>query len=135
MSRASGADGPGDPALDRGSALVDFVLVSGLTTVVFLAVLQLGLALHVRSTLVDCVAEGARYGALADRTAADGAVRAVELIEVSLHPRFAQDVTAERVVVDGLDVVRVEATAPLPLVGLIGPATLTVDGHALVEGP
>jgi hypothetical protein len=118
---------------DAGAAIVDFVLVGALTTLVFLAVIQLALALHVRSTLVDCVAEGARYGALADRSPADGAARARELVTVSLHPRFAEDVTASRTVVDGLDVIRVEATAPLPVLGLLGPSTLTVDGHALAE--
>lgn len=118
---------------DAGAAIVDFVLVGALTTFVFLAVVQLALALHVRSTLIDCVAEGARYGALADRSPADGAARARELAAISLHPRFAEEITASRTVVDGLDVVRVEATAPLPVIGFLGPTTLTVDGHALAE--
>lgn len=120
---------------DSGSAIVDFVLVGALTTVLFAAVLQLALALHVRSTLVDCAAEGARYGALTDRSPADGAERTRELIEMSVSPRFAQDVRAEAAEVDGLPVVRVEVRAALPLVGLIGPGgTLEVAGHALREG-
>ena len=49
---------------------------------------------------------------------------------------YAQDVTAGATTLDGLDVVEVEVEAPLPLVGLLGPAgTLTVRGHALVEEP
>lgn len=112
------------------------MLIGALTTVLFIAVVQLTLALHVRSTLVDCAAEGARFGALADRTPADGAQRARELIEMSLAPSFAQDVTAEVVLIDGLEVVRVEVTAPLPVIGLIGPGeALTVDGHALRDVP
>ena len=114
---------------------MDFVLVGTLTTLLFASVLQLALALHVRATLVDCAAEGARYGALADRSAAQGAQRARDLIGLSLAPGFARDVTAEVTVHDGLDVVRVEVTAPLPLLGLLGPRTLTVDGHALRELP
>ncbi len=115
---------------------MDFVLVGALTTVLFAAVLQLTLALHVRATLVDCAAEGARYGALADRTPAAGAERARELIEMSLSPRFAEDVQAEAVEIGGLAVVRVQVTAPLPVIGLIGPGgTLVVDGHALREVP
>lgn len=114
---------------------MDFVLVGALTTVLFAAVLQLTLALHVRATLVDCAAEGARYGALADRGPAAGAHRTRELIGMSLSPRFAQDVSAETIEVDGLPVVRVEVRATLPLVGLIGPGgSLVVDGHALREG-
>ncbi|WP_250443931.1 TadE family protein [Actinotalea sp. C106] len=118
---------------ERGAAIVDFVLVGALTTLLFAAVLQLALTLHVRSTLIDCAAEGARYGALADRDPAHGADRARELIQMSLSPRFAQEVTAQALLIDGLDVVRVEVNAPLPLVGLLGPSTLTVDGHALDE--
>lgn len=121
---------------DAGSAVVGFVLVSMLTTAVFLGVLQVALALHVRATLVDCAAEGARYGALADRTPADGAARARELVGLSLSPRFAEQVEASRAVVDGLDVVRVEIRAPLPVLGLLGPAgVVEVDGHALTEAP
>jgi len=102
--------------------------------VLFLAVVQLALALHVRSTLVDCAAEGARYGALADRTPAEGADRARDLITMSLTDAFADDVEAEIITLDGVAVVRVEVTAPLPLVGLLGPGgVMTVDGHALQE--
>nr|WP_297423217.1 TadE family protein [uncultured Actinotalea sp.] len=129
MSRRSVPD-------DAGSAVVGFVLVSMLTTVVFLGVLQVALALHVRATLVDCAAEGARYGALADRTPADGAARARELVRLSLSPRFAEQVEGSRAVVDGLDVVRVEIVAPLPVLGLLGPGgAVEVDGHALAEVP
>ena len=50
-----------DPAYDDGgSAVVDFTLVGILLTFLFLALLQLGLALHVRNTLVASAAEGAR---------------------------------------------------------------------------
>lgn len=127
---------PADPSRrrDAGSAVVDTVLVGALTTVLFAGVLQLTLALHVRSTLVDCAAEGARHGALADRSPADGAARTRELVTSALAPGFAEDVRAERTVVDGLDVVRVEVSAPLPVLGLLGPAgVLVVDGHALAE--
>lgn len=133
MSPPSTGDGQ---AADRGSAVVDFVLVAALTTVLFAGVLQLALALHVRSTLVDCAAEGARYGALADRSPADGAARTRELIAMSLSPRFAEQVVADDVLVDGTEMVRVTVTAGLPVLGLLGPAgSLTVDGHALEEGP
>jgi hypothetical protein len=127
---------PRSAADDTGSAVVGFVLVSLLTTVVFLGVLQVALALHVRATLVDCAAEGARHGALADRTPADGAARAKELVTLSLSPRFAEQVEGSRAVLNGLDVVRVEVTAPLPVLGLLGPGgVLRVDGHALAEAP
>ena len=121
---------------DRGSAVVDFALVGGLVALVFAGVLQLTLAQHVRNTLVDCAAEGARYAALADRTSEDGVGRTRQLIASGLSSAYAQDVTARRAVIDGLDVVEVTVVAPLPVAGLVGPAgSLTVAGHALVEGP
>ncbi|RYV49595.1 TadE/TadG family type IV pilus assembly protein [Pengzhenrongella frigida] len=121
---------------DAGSAIVDFALVAGLVTLVFAAILQLTLAVHVRNTLVDCAAEGARYAALADRTPADGADRTRALIAMSLAPGFADDVAVSDRVLDGLSVVEVRVTAPLPVAGLLGPAgVLTVTGHALREAP
>ena len=137
MSR-SAAQRPADEtaARDAGSAIVDFVLVGALTTVLFVAVLQLTLTLHVRSTLIDCAAEGARYGALADRGPGDGAARARDLIEMSLAPSFSEGVSASVRELDGLQVVEVRVDAPLPLLGLLGPGgTLTVRGHALQEAP
>lgn len=102
----------------------------------FIAVLQLTIVLHVRNTLVDSAGEGARYGALAGHEPADGAQRSRDLIAQSLSPAYAQGVSAGRTTLDGLEVVEIEVEAPLPLVGLIGPAgTLTVRGHALVEEP
>jgi len=107
-----------------------------LVTVLFVAVLQLTIVLHVRNTLVDSASEGARYGALAGHEPADGAQRSRELIAQSLSSAYAQEVSAARTTLDGLDVVRIEVEAPLPLVGLIGPGgTLVVHGHALVEDP
>ena len=97
--------------------------------------LWLALALHVRSTLIDCAAEGARYGALADRDTGQGAARAQDLISMSLNESYAGDVTSRTTEIDGLIVVEVEVTAPLPLLGLLGPSTLIVRGHALAEVP
>ncbi len=112
------------------------MLVGGLVVVLFMSVLQLAIVQHVRNTCIDAAAEGARYGAHAGRTAADGAARTVTLLRSSLAESYGHDVTARRVDVDGLALVRVTVRAPLPLVGLLGPAgTLEVDGHAPVEDP
>jgi len=128
---------PADDAAagERGSALVDFVLVGALTSLIFAAVLQLALIQHVRNTLVDCAAEGARYAALADRGVEEGAERTRALVSAGLSDRYAQEVSARRTQVDGLDVVEVRITAPMPVAGLLGPdRALTVVGHALAEG-
>ena len=119
---------------DRGSAIVEFTLVGILLTFLFLAVLQLGLALHVRNTLLASAAEGARYGANADRDPSQGAALARRLIRDSLADSFADDVTAGVETVDGMQTVYVEVAARLPLVGMLGPPRgIRVRGHALEE--
>ncbi len=119
---------------EDGAAIVDFVLVGALLTLVFVAVVQLATVLHVRNTLVDCASEGARYGAFADRTPQDGAQRTRDLIAASLSPRFAGDVRARHVQVDGLQTLEVTVAAPLPVIGLLGPSgVLVVSGHGAEE--
>ncbi|MFC8921318.1 TadE/TadG family type IV pilus assembly protein [Cellulosimicrobium sp. NPDC057127] len=120
---------------ERGSAVVDFTLVSVLVLVLFLGVVQVALAVHVRATIIDCAAEGARVAGRADRGPADGVARTRELVAASLSSRYAQDVSARQTTMDGLPVVEVTVSAPLPVVGLLGPSgVVTVDGHALEEG-
>jgi Flp pilus assembly protein TadG len=123
-----------DSRADRGSAVVEFALVSSLLVVLFLAVLQVGVALHVRNTLVAAAAEGARYAAAADRSPVDGASRTREVIGASLPGSYAADVTSGYQRVGGLDTVVVQVRAPLPLFGLFGPVgDLVVRAHALAE--
>jgi len=120
---------------DRGAAPVDFVLVGGLLlTPLFLGVVQLGLDLHVRNTLVSCAGEGARYAANADRNLDDGAERTRQCITSSLRASYADDVHAAFTDEDGLPTVEITVRAPLPLVAFAGPSrALVVHGHALRE--
>lgn len=114
-----------------GSAVVDFVLVGALLTLFFMAIIQLTLVLHVRNTLIDAAASGARYGALADRTPADARARTAELIRSALNSDFSGDIVCSDVMVDGARTLEVTVTAPLPVVGLVGPrGLLEVKGHA-----
>jgi hypothetical protein len=120
---------------DDGSAVVDFTLVGILLTFLFLALLQLGLALHVRNTLVASAAEGARWGANADRSPVDGAAVTRQLIRDSLADSFADDVTSGTETVDGVVTVVIRVEARLPLFGLLGsPRAISVRGHAMEEG-
>ncbi len=100
----------------------------------FVAVLQLALVLHVRTTLVDAAAEGARLAARADSTPRDGVDRTAHLVTSSLSERYAQDVVAGTVTRDDVLLAEVTVTAPAPVIGLIGSAgTITVRGHAIME--
>lgn len=120
---------------ERGSAVVDFVLVGGLLTMFFLAIIQLTLALHVRNTLIDAAASGARYGTLADRNASDAAERTRSLIGTALNSGFAEDVSTSETDMQGVRVLEVTVRAPLPVIGLVGPrGMLEVTGHAAIQG-
>ena len=119
---------------ERGSAVAEFVMVSGLVVFLFMAVFQLGLVLHIRNTLISCASEGARLGARADADPGMGAVRARELIESSLADQYADNVTVGTGVVGGVQVVEVHVSAPLPVLGLLGPGgQLDVTGRAFLE--
>jgi Flp pilus assembly protein TadG len=114
--------------------VVEFALVTILLVFLFLALMQLGLALYVRNTLVASAAEGARYGANADRTPGEGAQHARQLIRDALADRYANGVSAGYEDVAGGRTVYVQVTTSLPLVGLLGPArALRVRGHAMEE--
>jgi len=120
---------------ERGTAVAEFVMVSALLTALTLAVLQLALALHIRNTVLDAAAEGARYAALADSGLEQGAARSRDLITTALGPAYAADVTASYADVAGLAGVQVKVVAPLPMFGLLGvDRGLEVSGHAVVEG-
>jgi Flp pilus assembly protein TadG len=119
---------------ERGSAVVDFVLVGALLTMFFLAIIQLALVLHVRNTLIDAAASGARYGTLADRSAADARQRTGDLIGTALNAGFAQDIETREVTFQGLRTLEVTVRAPMPVMGLIGPRDLLeVKGHAAIN--
>lgn len=119
---------------ERGAAVADFTMVSVLVVVLFLAVFQLGLALHTRNTLISCASEGARLGARADAVAGQGVSRTESLISSSLSPRYARHVTSRVTVVAGVRVVEVRVVAPVPVLGLLGPTDrLDVVGRAFLE--
>ncbi len=136
MGIRHGSSRPGSGG-DDGAAPVDFVLLAGLLTAVFLMILQLGIALHVRNVLASAAAEGARYGANADfsdhTAAADQRTR--EIITTELSARFAGGVTSTILPAGNDAVVEVDVQASMPLFGFWGTArTIHARGHALQEG-
>lgn len=122
---------------DDGAAVVEFVLVTVLLLALFLIVVQVGVALHVRNVLTASAAEGARFGAAADRSPDEGAARAKEAIAQALGNTIANSMDCRPVAgvaVDGAPVVDIRCTGPLPVVFLpAGPLSITVHGHALEE--
>jgi Flp pilus assembly protein TadG len=119
---------------DAGSAVVEFTLVGVLLTLLTLAVIQLGLALHVRNTVLDAAAEGARFAALADNVPGDGVVRARQLITEAIGAEYATDVSVGTGEWMGHPAVTVTVRTTLPVVGLLGVGGgLEVSGHAAIE--
>ncbi|CAH0255928.1 hypothetical protein SRABI26_03265 [Arthrobacter sp. Bi26] len=120
--------------VERGAAVVDFVLIGALLSLLFLAIVQLTLILHVRNTLIDAAASGARYGTLADRNDGDARDRTVQLITAALNSEFARDVATSESTYQGIRTLEVTVRAPLPVIGFIGPrALLEVKGHAAIQ--
>jgi Flp pilus assembly protein TadG len=119
---------------DDGDAVVDFVLVGALLTVLTLSVIQLGLALLIRNTVLDAAAEGARYAALADNGLDDGVQRTRDLITSALGADYAGDIAASYEQHLGTSATVITVRTPLPLIGLLGlEQGMEVQGHAAVE--
>jgi Flp pilus assembly protein TadG len=119
---------------ERGSAVVDFVLVMVLLVPIVLGIVQLGLVLHVRNTLTAAASDGARAGAAFDAGPADAVQRTRELVATALADSFARDVSASETVLDGVPTMEVVVAAEVPALGILGPVvSLRVDGHAVKE--
>jgi Flp pilus assembly protein TadG len=111
-------------------------MVVGLLTLLTLAVVQLGLALHVRNTLIDAAAEGARYSSLAGSDLPAGEQRTRDLIAAAVGPSYTHNVTATLDNYLGYPAIVVTVTAPLPVIGLVGFSDAQeVVGHAPSESP
>ncbi len=117
--------------------MADFALTAALVSLLMLVVLQVGLALYVRNTLIWCAGEGARVGARVGSTPDVGAERARVLISDSLSGRFATGVSASYQVTGppaAVTVVEVRVDAPVPVVGLWGPGrSMSVSGRAYAQ--
>ena len=64
---------------ERGSAVVEFVFVSVPLVLLSMTVIAVGLSNFAMAVIRDSAVEGARFGALADQTSADGCQRATAL--------------------------------------------------------
>lgn len=118
---------------DRGSAVVEFVLVCPLLVLLALAVTQLVLLGHTRSVLLTAAGEGARAGALAGADPGAGVARARSLADTALAPVVVDHATGGVTVIDGLPVLEVRLMARVPLVPPLGAIDVEVVGHALLE--
>lgn len=112
---------------------MEFALVAPLVLVLFAALVQIGMAGYVRTTLVAAAADGARAGAT--NGAVDGTARrrAQAALADSLAAGVVADISEFRDRHSGVEMVTVNIRARLPLIGLLGPEVMTVSGRALAE--
>ncbi len=99
-----------------------------------LGLIQVALVLHVRNTLTAAATEGARYAATVDRSPTDGVARTRAQIGDAISERFAGEIDARDVVVDGVPTVEIRVHANIPPLGIWGPGVeIEVAGHAVRE--
>ena len=118
----------------RGSAPAEFVLVSALLVTMVLALMQVILLAHVRHTLTQAAAEGARQAGLIDVTREQALTHTRELISVALSDSYAGDVSLDRSLELGVPTAVITIRAPFPALGLwsVG-GVLSVSAHAPME--
>lgn len=119
---------------ERGSAVVDFVMILFILIPLFAALLQLSLVLHVRNTLSAAAAEGARSAAVSGATAEDGRAKTARQIEGTLNERYANNIDIRETTIGGAPAYEVRVTAEVPALG-IGGFAVAVEGHgnAIIE--
>ena len=119
---------------DAGSAVAEFALTTSLLALILAGALQIGLVIHVRNTVIDSAIAGARQASLADQTPRDGQKLTRDLIRVSVGERYAQKVTVSMSKHGAVEIVEVQVTTPLPVLGLWGPAEVwELRGRSIVE--
>ncbi|MCF6508750.1 pilus assembly protein [Blastococcus sp. MG754426] len=131
-AEARGRDG------ERGSAVVDFVMVSMLIMTLLLAVLQVAVYVHVRNVVTASAQEGARYAAHADVASSAGAGRTVEIVARATSEQTARGLactSGEELDTSGatLVVVRCSGSVPALLAVLGNLLPLEVTGRAMKE--
>lgn len=118
---------------DDGSAVAEFALITPLLLFVVLGVLQVTLALFIRTSLISAAEEGARGAALAGSDIGFGQQRAAQLARSSVAGVGVSDITGRLIAIDGAPAVEMVITAELPLIGFFGPVPMQVTGRAIVE--
>jgi len=115
--------------------VIDFVLVLPLLLFVGVAVLQVVLTLVVRTTLTTAAVEGARAAALAGSATTMGEARVRQVLAGTIAEPSLVAVSVRPDREGGVPTMAAHIEYRLPLIGLLTPTTLSVDGHVLMEDP
>lgn len=118
---------------ETGNASVEFALVAPLLMLIALAVLQLMLAIHVRTVMTSAAIEGARVGALIGSNLEQAEQRTRAVLSANIAGAAVSEVIATETRVGATPMIAVTVAAEIPLLGLYGPTTMTLTGHAFKE--
>jgi Flp pilus assembly protein TadG len=116
---------------ERGSAVIDFVLVAPMLLMMTITVVTVLLANFTQMILLDSASEGARFSALADQNAESGCLRAKQLAESALGQIWNVE---QACFIDGSvrpKIATVELSASIPGLGFL-PETLKIKEVSIV---
>jgi Flp pilus assembly protein TadG len=103
----------------KGSAAVDFVLISAPLVLLSLSVLGVALFGLVRNVMFDSAIEGARFAALADQNSRAGCFRAQALFTESLGSALKPVFQCEQTLIGSRSVMFVSIEAAIPGLGFL----------------
>lgn len=90
---------------DDGAIVAESAMIIALVTLLCGTILQVGVIIHTKNTLIDVASAGARHAALADRNLADGQARTAMLLAEAIpnsgnaHIQVARESDGERITV------------------------------------
>lgn len=114
---------------DHGSVVAESAMIIALLTLLCGTVLQLGVIVHTKNTMIDAASAGARYAALADRNLTDGQQRTEALLNSSIPNAHSTSITIRRD--PSGELITVTVTHQVPLLGFItGPIPLSATAQA-----
>lgn len=114
---------------DDGAIVAESAMIIALVTLLCGTIMQLGVIIYTKNTMLDVASAGARYAALADRTLADGQQRSAALLSDSVPNADSAGIHVTRTS-DG-ERITVTVTHSVPLLGFVtGPIPLTVTAQA-----
>ena len=118
----------------KGSAAVDFVLISVPLVLLSLSVLGVALFGLVRNVMFDSAIEGARFAALADQNSRAGCLRAQELFIKTLGSAIKPIFLCEQTLIGSRSAIFVTIEAALPGLGFLpNDYRFKAVGHATTE--
>ena len=114
---------------ERGSAVVDFALVSPLVLLLVLGLMQLALVLHARSVLACAAEQAVALAAAQNGDTIAGERRFRQLVGQDVRQDAISSVTWAYT----LDTLTLRVRSRLPLVGPLGAVAMTTDASAFHE--